>query len=125
MKFLLCSILLMAGFASCENLTNEQEITRGDLDQQMAEIQALIDTGNCTAASQCNFMPYGSKACGGPQGFLVFSNTIDVDKLKSMVERYTKDEANYNNQNGIMSDCSLPAEPQQLDCQDGNCVRIE
>ena len=32
--------------------------------------------------SNCDFIAFGSKACGGPKSYLVFNNSIDVDLLK-------------------------------------------
>lgn len=111
-------------FASCEQLSAEQEITREQLDRQLAEIQSFIEEGNCSSDSQCKFIPYGSKACGGPQGYLIFSSNVDEEKLKSMVEKYSQAEASFNKANNIMSDCSIPPEPQELACEDGECVEV-
>lgn len=124
MKFLISTFFFLSFFASCEQAAGQQEITREELDRQFKGIEAFIAEGNCSSKDQCSFMPYGSKACGGPQGFLVFSTAIDVDKLRTMVNDYTEAEKRYNNANGIMSDCSIPAEPQKLECKDGKCIRV-
>lgn len=127
MKFFLSFSIFVGIFASCEQMatTEDQEITKEQLDQQLLAIEALIETGNCSENGECQFIPYGSKACGGPQGYLIFGSNIDKDELQNMVDRYTKAEATYNEQKGIMSDCSLPPEPQNLGCVDGNCARLE
>ncbi|HSI70537.1 MAG TPA: hypothetical protein VK941_09910 [Gillisia sp.] len=127
MKFFLSLSLFVGIFASCEQLaaTEDQEITKEQLDQQLLAIEALIEAGGCSTAGECHFIPYGSKACGGPQGYLIFSSNVDRDELQNKVDIYTKAEATYNEQQGIMSDCSIPPEPQKLDCVDGNCTRLE
>jgi hypothetical protein len=127
MKILLSFSLFVGIFASCEQLatTADQEITREQLDQQFMAIEALIEEGSCSQDGECNFIPYGSKACGGPQGYLIFSSNVDREELQNKVEAYTKAESTYNEQQGIMSDCSIPPEPQKLGCVDGNCVRLE
>lgn len=124
MKIFLAISMFIGIFASCEQMSADQEITREQLDRQLAEIQTLINEGNCSNSSQCKFIPYGSKACGGPQGYLIFSSGVDEEKLKSLVEKYNKAEATYNKENNIMSDCSIPPEPQELACEDGQCVEV-
>lgn len=126
MKILLSFSLFVGIFASCEQLAAiEQEITKEQLDQQLVAIEALIEEGNCSKDGECQFIPYGSKACGGPQGYLIFSSNVDRDELQTRVDAYTKAEATYNKQEGIMSDCSIPPEPAKLGCVDGNCVQLE
>lgn len=124
MKIFIMISMFVGIFASCEQLSAEQEITREQLDRQLAEIQSFIEEGNCSSDSQCKFIPYGSKACGGPQGYLIFSSNVDEEKLKSMVEKYSQAEASFNKANNIMSDCSIPPEPQELVCEDGECVEV-
>lgn len=124
MKIFLAISMFIGIFASCEQMSADQEITREQLDRQLAEIQTLINEGTCSNSSQCKFIPYGSKACGGPQGYLIFSSGVDEEKLKSLVEKYNKAEATYNKENNIMSDCSIPPEPQELACEDGQCVEV-
>lgn len=126
MKILLSFSIFVGIFSSCEQLAAlEQEITKEQLDQQLVAIEALIEEGNCKKDGECQFIPYGSKACGGPQGYLIFSSNVDRDELQKRVDIYTKAEAAYNKQEGIMSDCSIPPEPAKLGCVDGNCVQLE
>lgn len=131
MKITLHIFFLLCLFASCENIgdhpekTNTDKVTREQLEQQLAEIQDFIAVGSCAESEQCSFIPYGRKACGGPKGYLVFSTKIDVEKLREMVNRYTKLEIAYNEQNNVMSDCSLPPEPTGLGCENGDCVRLQ
>lgn len=131
MKTLLTFFILVGIFASCEQVAGEneelkqQQVTREDLEQQFVAIEALIENGSCEKDTECNYIAYGSKACGGPQGYLIFSSNIDTDQLRTLVDRYNKAEAAYNEQNGIMSDCSIPPEPQILACENGDCVRID
>ncbi|UJH90318.1 hypothetical protein LZ575_15860 [Antarcticibacterium sp. 1MA-6-2] len=131
MKIILYFFFLTIAVASCENLGDHPEefknenITQAQLEQQFSEIEKYIAQGSCTGSEQCSFIPYGRKACGGPQGYLVFSTKVDNEKLQEMVNRYTKMEIAYNEQNQVMSDCSLPPEPAELGCENGNCIRIK
>lgn len=124
-------LLFLTLFAGCETIGDQTEInktervTRAQLEQQFSEIEEFIVQGSCTGSEQCSFMPYGRKACGGPQGYIVFSTKVDTEKLQEMVNRYTDSEIAYNQQNQVMSDCSLPPEPTELGCEDGDCIRIK
>lgn len=125
MKILLNFFLFVGIFASCEQLANEAEVTRAQLDQQLDEINSFIASANCSTGDECRFIAYGSKACGGPQGYLLYSTGIDEEKLKSMVARYTAAEDEYNKANGITSDCSIPNPPSKMGCEDGKCIKTE
>lgn len=125
MKILILLLLLFGTAGSCQNSEEIQENTAQDLDLQFEEITKLAASKNCTEGSQCSYMAYGSKACGGPQGYLVFSSEIDTEKLKDLVDKYTKAEAAYNKQNGIFSDCMLVTPPQTIDCVNGDCVKLD
>lgn len=122
MKALILLLLVLSTAGSCENSDENQEITLKDLQLQLEEINNLIDAQNCNDSSQCNYLAYGSKACGGPQGYLIFSSEVDLDKLEKLVNTHTATEDLYNKQNQIISDCSLVSPPQTMECVDGKCL---
>lgn len=125
MKLIFSYSLFILLFAGCDPVSGQQDISREQLARQFGEIEVFIATAKCSSKDQCKFIPYGSKACGGPQGYLIFSSDIDVEKLKLMVQKYTEAEKRYNKENGIMSDCSIPPEPRELKCENGNCIRVD
>jgi len=125
MKAFVLLLLFVVSTASCQNTDDVQSVTLQDLELQFEAIQELVSQSNCSENSQCSYLAYGSKACGGPQGYLVFSSDIDVNKLEVMVTKYSEDENTYNKQNGIISDCSFPLPPENLSCKDGKCVTLE
>jgi hypothetical protein len=125
MKILLIFLMFFGAASSCEQTVQQQEITAADLENQLADINSYIASFKCSTDSGCSYIAYGSKACGGPQDYLIFSNKVNIEELKTKVDKYTKDEATYNKQQDIMSDCSIPPAPTNLKCEDGNCIRIE
>lgn len=125
MKSFIFLLILTLGFAGCDEVKSDQELTRLELEEQLQDIYAFIDNGDCSTGSECFFMPYGSKACGGPKGYLLFSSETDVPTLHKMVEKHRKAEAAYNEQNRIISDCSIPVLPEKITCEDGKCIQIE
>lgn len=124
MKTFLMLLIFITTAASCEQVVQDEEITTAHLEKQMEEIKMLIDSEDCAEDTGCKFMAYGSKACGGPQGYLIFSSAVDEEALEKMVQKYNKTEAAYNDQHGIMSDCSIPAPPGKLSCESGKCEEV-
>ena len=125
MKVFAILFLLVGSVASCQSKDEAQHVTLQYLKLQFETIQELVNESNCSESSQCSYIAYGTKACGGPQGYLVFSSEIDTEKLKDLVEKYTLAEDTYNMQNGIMSDCSIPSPPENIKCSDGKCASLE
>ena len=73
----------------------------------------------CTDAKEWEFIAYGSKACGGPQGYIAYSMQIDVEKFKQMVSDYTQAEKDFNINYQITSDCKGEISPNGVVCKDG------
>lgn len=105
-------------------LNSSNTVTFSQLQAQLNDIENFVESGNCDQASECTYMAIGSKACGGPSAYIIFSKDIDVAALKIMVDRYTQDQEIYNKENNVVSDCSLVNPPQKIDCLDGNCIEI-
>ncbi len=125
MKLLILLLLFVSTAGSCQHSEEIPQISASDLERQLEQIKDLVASKNCTENSQCSYMAYGSKACGGPQGYLVFSSEVDLVKVQELVKNYTTAEAAYNKQNEIMSDCSLVNPPQSIGCIDGDCVKLD
>jgi len=119
------TITLMVIVFSCSTIsTQSQEEDLFALDNLKLEIETIVDQGNCTEISNCNYIAFGSKACGGPQGYLVYSNSIDVILLKEKVTKYNQQEKDYNKKWNIISDCSVPSPPTSIACVDGKCIGV-
>lgn len=100
-----------------------------DLEARMAEVDGqvkeLIADLSCSNDSHCQTIAYGSRACGGPATYLVYSaknvNTVDLTDLAA---RYTKLNAQYNAVTGAISICSM-AMPPATACKANVCVEDE
>lgn len=124
MKFFV--IVLFIGCAlSCKSTSETQNVSLTDLQTQFEAIQEFVNQGTCNPSNKCSYIAYGTKACGGPQGYLAFSPNVNIDKLKNLVATYSKAEDMYNQQNGIMSDCISLTPPQNLGCSNGKCVILD
>lgn len=96
-----------------------QEIAHQELMVLFNDIQNLSYSLSCTDSSNWAFVGYGSKACGGFQGYIPYSKGIDTVLFLSKVDTYTNAENDYNKKFNIVSDCSLIAVPKSVECKNG------
>lgn len=105
-------------------LVVKRELTAQEIDHQKLmklydEIFTLAYNQNCTNSNDWSFTAYGSKACGGTQGFIPYSTKIDVAAFLKKVEEYTKAEEAFNKKWEIISTCDIPAQPKSVECNNG------
>ncbi len=118
-----CVMLLMTSSCSSnDNNTPTYEIELEKLSLLKAEIETLASTSVCDGTTECKFIGLGSKPCGGPWSYLVYTTSIDVDKLKAAVEDYNQKEAAFNGKWEIVSDCALALQPISISCENNTCV---
>ena len=78
----------------------------------------------CTGSGQCRTMEFGSKACGGPQSYLVYSTaTTDSAALLILVKQFNALQDEMNRKYRRISDCGLPPRP-RVGCVDGRCAEV-
>lgn len=121
-KLLFLGLLVLV---ACEQNNPAKEAAEAKLQEKFAAIEAFINSASCTEDSGCDYLPYGEKPCGRPQGYVAFSTNIDVEELKAMIADYNAEEAKYNEKYGNLSDCSVVGPPQDIFCIDGKCVIVE
>ena len=97
----------------------EQETDHQKLMDLFNEISEIAYSKPCSNNNDWTFTAYGSKACGGPQGFIPYSTKIDTDTFLKKVEEYTKGEDAFNKKWEIVSTCDLPAQPKSVECKNG------
>ena len=114
------------------SLTENQLIVKRELSEQEKEHRILMDLFNeieliansvdCSNSNDWTYTAYGSKACGGPQGYIAYSTLInEVDFLKK-VKHYTKSEDEFNIKWGIISTCEFSQPPVKIVCENGSPV---
>lgn len=109
---------------SCSNSEQGAPYDRAGVDQRYQTVYNLTQDLSCTDSSVCLSIGIGSKPCGGPWRYLVYSAaTVDPEKLNAAVADLDAYEAGYNQQEGLISDCSFPplANPS---CVNSNCVDL-
>ncbi len=97
---------------------------KSGVDQRYQAVYNLTQDLSCTDSSVCSSIGIGSKPCGGPWKYLVYSTaTVDGEQLRTAVADLNSYEAGYNQQEGLVSDCSLatPANPR---CSNYKCIDL-
>lgn len=115
-------VILLASF-SC---TDEQDSLRQDLldlDQLRSKIVALSESVSCTNSDEWKFTPMGSKACGGPERYIAYHQSVEKRFLE-LVGQYTFRQEEYQRKNGMASDCMLVVAPRTVSCEGGKAVLI-
>jgi hypothetical protein len=121
-KILLFSFILLS--INCTSKQDDSSITLEQLEAKKTVIENYINTFSCSESLGCNYIAFGSKPCGGPRKYLVFSNTINLPQLQTMVTEYNEMDHLRNVQTNAISDCSVPLPPNDIACVNGVCTII-
>lgn len=110
-------------YASSSSADLLEAITKTD-----AAVQAIIADNVCAVDSECATIAYGSKACGGPATYLVYSTPSLVGvpqvELNRYVRQYNSLTAQYNLENDVISTCDVVLEP-TIGCVNNQCVTLD
>lgn len=108
-------VLAACGGSPARSPSTSAQLDEMSLDSLRATITALIGEPVATSASQCRAIAFGSKPCGGPWSYLVYSTAVtDSVKLADLVSLYNQREADLNRAEGRMSDCRAVVLPSIL-----------
>ena len=106
-----CSVLIGLMGAACAGQPDIKPAAAPDA-SLWPLIQAQVGTGACDSQDQCRTIGVGSKACGGPSGYLAWSSKgTDPAALKALVERHALAQREQDRRSGINSDCSMATDP--------------
>lgn len=122
-KILALSLLLQS-FQCSDTNDSSGDITSTQLETKKKEINSYINSVSCSESVGCNYIAFGSKPCGGPRTYLVFSNNVNLSKLQEMVKNYNEMDKLYNIQTNAMSDCMAVSPPTEVKCVNGVCTII-
>ncbi len=119
---LLAFVVVQAG---CEmRSVVAEQVLRVRLENLKSEIDAMIGEAECDGSDDCRYIAFGSKPCGGPWGYLVYSIAVtDSAALAEKVAEYNRAEDELNILLGLGSDCGIPSPP-TVGCVQGRCVDL-
>jgi hypothetical protein len=100
------------------------KVTLEQLEVKNQEILVYINSFSCSESVGCNYIAFGSKPCGGPRKYLVFSNSVNLAHLQEMVSNYNELDRLHNIQTNAISDCSMVMPPNEIQCVNGVCTII-
>ena len=92
------------------------DIRLSEIYQALEKISTIVV---CTDASEWQFVAIGSKACGGPTGYLPYHKSIIVKDFLEQVANYSALQNAYNKKWGVISDCSIVPMPKGVECVAG------
>jgi hypothetical protein len=120
----LAAMTLLAG--SCREEQPTQKDDEARLASMRADIESMVGTPSCGGdAAQCAYVAFGSKPCGGPWRYLIYSKSrTDAAALEKKVADYNRFEDAVNKRWGKVSDCMAVAPP-RLGCVDGTCKNLD
>jgi hypothetical protein len=122
-KILALSLLLQS-FQCTDPNESLNTITTAQLEAKKTEIQNYINSFPCSESVGCGFIAFGTKPCGGPWSYLLYSNAVDIVKLQEMVKNYNEMNQEYNIQTKAVSDCMAVTPPNEVKCINGVCTPI-
>ncbi|MFB9055496.1 hypothetical protein ACFFU9_01960 [Mariniflexile ostreae] len=105
-----------------DDANKTQEVEQAELKSLKSKIETLINTSICDKSTTCKYIAFGSKPCGGPWRYLLYTTSIDEEKLKTLIELYNTKEAAFNTKWGIVSDCAFLEPPVNITCENNICV---
>ncbi|KPM46839.1 hypothetical protein [Jiulongibacter sediminis] len=113
--------------AGCETTGAISQDTSREADEKLlqdlySEIESLSKEFSCSDANEWKFTEIGSKACGGPAGYIVYNVNQDTECFLKKVRHYTSLTATFNDKYGVISDCSIAPIPSGIECMNGEAV---
>ncbi|MCG7548744.1 hypothetical protein [Pseudoalteromonas sp. Of7M-16] len=104
---------------------DEDEVSEAGIKNQHAYLNFITKDKSCDSNSQCIAIPVGSRACGGPSSYLLFSSkTADQSKVYELAKKLTDSEAQYNAKHGMISICEHLRQP-STQCVENTCVKLD
>ncbi|NOU53028.1 hypothetical protein HG263_21230 [Pseudoalteromonas sp. JBTF-M23] len=100
------------------------EVSLQDIEQLHNQLKTLTQDVSCDTTMQCQVEAVGSRACGGPSSYIVYSNkSANPDTIKQIASKITLFESTYNAKNKMMSICQHLTKP-STQCVENKCVKL-
>ena len=117
MASVLSLLLLLAGGPAASQQSDTER-----LEELRRMIEQEIGIPYANEPTQCKLIPFGSKPCGGPWGYLVYSTLkTDESRLKQLVSDFNQLQKKINEEGKILSDCAIAPQP-KVEFADGVCA---
>ncbi len=108
----------------CDEDSPTYDEEREELNLFKEDIEAIANASVCNETTECRFIAFGRKPCGGPWSYLIYSTSIDVEELESLIENYNQQENQLNIKWDLVSDCQVVVPPASVECENNQCIAI-
>ncbi len=91
------------------------------------EIGAVTLNAQCSSDTDCEVLPLGQRACGGPASYHAYSKKLsseDITKLEQLAQRSEELARKMNEKNQVMSACEVLRVP-SASCVKDVCTIIQ
>ena len=106
-----------------KNKHDLESVTNQSLNEQKAKLQELTANKSCDTSAQCQVIAVGSRACGGPSQYAIYSNkNVNSDTVQTLASDITVAEKVFNEKNNMMSICQHLEEP-AAQCINNQCTK--
>lgn len=123
-SFFVIAGLFVLVMASCSIFSSDETVSREELDELETQIREMIGEAPAEAEKYCKIVAFGSKPCGGPWSYLVYSSThTNEARLNILVDKYNTMEDEYNRQHSIVSNCVVEPKP-EAELHNGRCIAV-
>ena len=127
MKNIVLALFACAWLAACtesQRVVPTKTTDLGTLHAMYQEVEEMAQDRSCSETSACASLPLGSKPCGGPWRYLIYSKErVDETELQAKVAELGAYECEYNREYQVLSTCDL--EPGVAsECVNGECVAL-
>lgn len=100
---------------------SEDDITLNEL---FEKIKTLSESKTCSESSNWTFTAYGTKACGGPIGYIAYSKCINTADFLNKVSVFTELQSQYDMKHGAVSTYEVPPPPTSVNCVNDKPVLV-
>jgi uncharacterized phage infection (PIP) family protein YhgE len=88
------------------------------------QLNALVQDQSCDTSAQCRVIGVGSRACGGPNSYAIYSSkTASPAQVEALAKQITEQERAYNKKNSMVSICEHLTLP-STQCVENKCVKL-
>ena len=94
------------------------------LEKLYHEIDSLAALYPCENSAEWHFTAIGAKPCGGPTGYIAYSERIDTVGFLDKVALYTELQQLYNEKWDVVSDCMVLLAPSRVVCEGGKAKLV-
>lgn len=97
---------------------------QAELNSLERQIKAVVGYPRCDSFTDCDALPIGYAACGGPSEYRVYSKQMaSVSYLRDLARQRSSLQRAYNSAADIVGTCMIEIKP-HLTCRAGTCRKI-